>query len=50
MLTSDETEWFFEYGGDPVPGFEYEYVTESKDEYGDRKEAFYRRHTTTKAT
>lgn len=50
MLTSDETEWFFEYVGDSLPGFEYKFVTESKEMYRDMKEAFYQRNTTTNAT
>jgi hypothetical protein len=49
MLTSDETEWFFEYVGEPVPGFEYKFETGSKEMYEELKEAFYRRHTTTNA-
>lgn len=47
MLTSDETEVFFEYVGEPVPGYEYKFVTEGKRQYERAKEAFYRRHTTT---
>ncbi len=50
MLTSDETEWFFEYIGRPVPGSEYKFVTESKEQYEKTKEAFYWRHTTTNST
>jgi hypothetical protein len=50
MLTSDETEWFFDYVGDPVPGYEYKFATESKEMYRELKEAFYQRHTTTNAT
>jgi hypothetical protein len=47
MLTSDETEDFFEYIGKSVPGYEYKFVTQGKRRYHRTKEAFYRRHTTT---
>jgi hypothetical protein len=50
MFTSDETEWFFEYVGDPVPGFDYKFATGSRDMYRELKEAFYERHTTTNLT
>lgn len=50
MLTADETEWFFEYVGEPVPGYEYKFATESKQQYREMKEAFYRRNTTENAT
>jgi hypothetical protein len=50
MLTTDETEWFFQYVGDSLPGFEYKFATESREIYRELKEAFYRRNTTTNAT
>lgn len=50
MLTSDETEWFFQYVGQPVPGYRYKFATDSKAQYREMKEAFYRRNTTTNAT
>jgi hypothetical protein len=46
MLTSDETEWFFDYVGDAPSGFEYKFVTESKEQYQESKREFYRNSTT----
>jgi hypothetical protein len=50
MLTTDEAEWFFQYVGDSLPGFEYKFATESKEMCRELKEAFYLRNTTTNAT
>ncbi len=46
MLTSDETEWFFDYVGAPPSGFEYKFVTGSKEEYQSSKREFYTNSTT----
>lgn len=46
MLTSDESEWFFDYVGKPAPGFKYKFTTQSKGEYENSKEEFYRNCTT----
>lgn len=46
MLTSDESEWFFDYVGEPPAGFEYKFVTESKQAYHESKREFYTNSTT----
>lgn len=46
MLTSDETEWFFDYVGETPQGFEYKFITDSKEEYHVSKREFYRNSTT----
>lgn len=46
MLTSDETEWFFDYVGKPPGGFDYKFVVECKREYHESKGEFYRTSTT----
>ncbi len=46
MLTSDETEWFFDYVGEPPSGFEYKFITESKERYRESKREFYTNSTT----
>lgn len=46
MLTSDESEWFFDYVGEPPSGFEYKFVTGSREEYRTSKREFYRTSTT----
>lgn len=46
MLTSDETEWFFDYVGKAPLGFEYKFITESKEIYRKSKREFYRNSTT----
>ncbi len=50
MFTSDDTERLFEYIDAAPPGFEYKFETVSRERYFERKEAFYRRNTTTNAT
>jgi hypothetical protein len=46
MLTSDETEDFFEYIGDPVPGFEYKWAYEDRDRYDRLKDECREKHCT----